>query len=65
MCTIDRHDGSCPTCETDEWIVPSGLTSTDSARPATETHEQPEDAPTPALTRDGFTEALLRRDRGR
>ena len=22
MCTTDRHDGSCPACETDEWIVP-------------------------------------------
>lgn len=22
MCTTDRHDGSCPTCETDTWIVP-------------------------------------------
>ena len=20
MCTTDRHDGSCPTCETDEWV---------------------------------------------
>ena len=20
MCTTDRHDGSCPACETDEWV---------------------------------------------
>ena len=59
MCTTDRHDGSCPACETDTWIVPSGLASTNRPRPATETHEQPEDAPAPALTVDGFTEALM------
>ena len=60
MCTTDRHDGSCPACETDTWIVPSGLTSPDSARPATETRREPEDAPAPALTRDGPTVALGR-----
>lgn len=49
--------------ETDTWVVPRGLTSTDSARPATQTHERDEDAP--ALTPDGFTGALLRRDGGR
>ena len=25
MCTTARHDGSCPTCETDEWVVPADL----------------------------------------
>ena len=54
--------------EADEWIVPSGLTSTIRPRPATETHEQPEDAPAPAptLTVDGPTAALraLGRDGG-
>lgn len=38
--------------------------STDSARAATETRRQPEPLHGPALTRDGFTEALLRRDGG-
>ena len=66
MCTTDRHDGSCPACETDEWIVPSGLTSTESAQISTETRREPGDAPAPALTVDGFTAALraLGRDGG-
>lgn len=66
MCTAERHDGSCPACETDEWIVPSGLTSTDSARPATQARREPENVHAPALTRDGFTGALraLGRDGG-
>ena len=52
--------------ETDEWIVPSGLTSTNRPRPATETRREPEPVQPPALTRDGFTEALraLGRDGG-
>ena len=52
--------------ETDTWIVPSGLTSTDSARPATETRRQPEPVHAPTLTTAGFTEALraLGRDGG-
>ena len=59
--------GTCEDCcSTDEWIVPSGLTSKNRHRPATQTHEQTEDAPAPALTVHGFTEALraLGRDGG-
>ena len=59
--------GTCEDCcSTDEWIVPSGLTSTIRPRPATQTHEQTEDAPAPALTVDGFAAALraLGRDGG-
>lgn len=56
-CTHDR--------ETDEWIVPSGLTSTETARPATETRQEPEPAHSPTPTRDSAVEALrLARDGG-
>lgn len=68
--------GACETCqESDDygpaWRNPEFRSphdappSTDSARPATETRRQPEYVHGPALTRDGFTEALLRRDGGR
>lgn len=46
--------------ETDVWIVSSGPASTETARPATETHDQPEPVHGPALTVHGFTEALQR-----
>lgn len=74
MCASDC--GTCETCQqTDDygpaWRNPEfrspgdGVTSTDRPRPATETRRQPEPTHGPALTRDGFTEALLRRDGGR
>ena len=58
--------GTCEDCcSTDEWIMPSGLTSPDSARPATETRREAERVHGPALTAHGFTEALrLTRDGG-
>ena len=59
--------GTCEDCcSTDEWIVPSGLTSTIRPRPATQTRREPEPVQPPALTHDGFTEALraLGRDGG-
>ena len=75
MTTTPRRDPTactrdCGTCEdccsTDTWVVPSGLTSAETGRPATETHEQTEDAPAPALTVHGSTAALraLGRDGG-
>ena len=75
--TIDCRDcGTCERCQqTDDygqaWRNPEfrspddGATSTDRPRAATETRRQPEPFHGPALTRDGFTEALLRRDGGR
>lgn len=74
MCASDC--GTCEHCQqTDDygtaWRNPTfrspgdGVTSTDRPRPATETRRQPEYVHGPALTRDGFTEALLRRDGGR
>ena len=71
MCKTDC--GRCIDCiETDDyaptWRNPrfQAATSTDSARPATETRREPEPVHAPALTRDGFTAALraLGRDGG-
>ena len=75
MCASDC--GTCEHCQqTDDygqaWRNPAfrspgdGVTSTDSARPATQTRREPENVHGPALTRDGFTGALraLGRDGG-
>lgn len=61
-CAHDRAD--------DVWLTSAdlrgGLASTESARHATETRREPEPVHAPALTPDGFTEALraLGRDGG-
>ena len=46
--------------EQDTWIVSSAPASTETARPATETRQEPEPVHAPALTVHGFTEALAR-----
>ena len=74
MTTTPRRDPTactrdCGTCEdccsTDTWVVPSGLTSAETGRPAPETRQEPEPAHSPTPTRDSAVEALrLARDGG-
>ena len=75
--TIDCRDcGTCERCQqTDDygpaWRNPEFRSpddappSTDSARPATETRREPEQAPVDTPARGSAPQALLRRDGGR
>ena len=66
MCTTDRHDGSCPACETDTWIVPSGPTSTNRHRgsPETASHTMPGTQPPPTPRERATGAFVTNRDGG-